>query len=82
MASPFLATSEMFTYTGVDPVTGAPTGLHAISKPYSANNAYGQSRPNFCLIPRRHLDDHFVWRQINLSKHFVPNFWSIHKFKY
>ena len=44
MASPFLATSEMFTYTGVDPVTGAPTGLHAISKPYSANNAYGQSR--------------------------------------
>ena len=44
MASPFLATSEMYTYTGVDPVTGAPTGLHAISKPYSANNAYGQSR--------------------------------------
>ncbi|SHN33283.1 Carboxypeptidase regulatory-like domain-containing protein [Duganella sacchari] len=44
MAAPFTSTSEYFTYTGVDQVTGAPTGLHAISKPYSANNAYGQSR--------------------------------------
>lgn len=44
MAAPFTSTSEFFTYTGVDPATGAPTGLHAISKPYSANNAYGQSR--------------------------------------
>jgi outer membrane receptor protein involved in Fe transport len=44
MASPSLNTSEFFTYTGVDPVTGAPTGLHAISKPYSANNAYGVGR--------------------------------------
>ena len=44
MAAPFTSTSELFTYTGVDPVTGAPTGLHQIGKPYSANNAYGQSR--------------------------------------
>jgi len=44
MASPFVATSENFTYTGVDPVTGAPTGLTAISKPYSANNADGRGR--------------------------------------
>ncbi|MDL2353756.1 MAG: TonB-dependent receptor [Pseudomonadota bacterium] len=44
MAAPFTSTSEFFTYSGVDPVTGAPTGLHAIGKPYSANNAYGQSR--------------------------------------
>ncbi len=44
MASPSLNTSEFFTYTGVDPNTGAPTGLHAISKPYSANNAYGVGR--------------------------------------
>ena len=44
MAAPFTSTAEFFTYTGVDPSTGAPTGLHAISKPYSANNAYGQSR--------------------------------------
>lgn len=44
MASPLLSTSEYFTYTGVDPATGAPTGLHAISKPYSANNFYGQGR--------------------------------------
>jgi len=44
MASPLLQTSEYFTYTGVDPATGAPTGLHAISKPYSPNNFYGQGR--------------------------------------
>ncbi|OFA04103.1 TonB-dependent receptor plug domain-containing protein [Duganella sp. HH101] len=45
MAAPFTSTSEFFTYTGVDPATGAPTGLHALgTKPYSANNAYGQSR--------------------------------------
>ncbi|UGQ48081.1 TonB-dependent receptor [Massilia endophytica] len=44
MAAPFTSTSEFFTYTGVDPTTGAPTGLTAISKPYSANNAYGQAR--------------------------------------
>jgi outer membrane receptor protein involved in Fe transport len=44
MAAPFTSTSEFFTYTGVDQATGAPTGLHAIGKPYSANNAYGQSR--------------------------------------
>ncbi len=44
MAAPFTSTSELFTYTGVDPTTGAPTGLHQIGKPYSANNAYGQSR--------------------------------------
>jgi hypothetical protein len=44
MASPLLSTSEFFTYTGVDQTTGAPTGLHAISKPYSANNFYGKGR--------------------------------------
>lgn len=44
MAAPFTSTSQFYTYTGVDPTTGAPTGLHAIGNPYSANNAYGQSR--------------------------------------
>lgn len=44
MASALLRTSQYFTYTGVDPVTGAPTGLHAISNPYSSNNAYGITR--------------------------------------
>lgn len=44
MASPLLRTSQYYTYTGVDPATGAPSGLHAISQPYSANNAYGIGR--------------------------------------
>jgi len=44
MASPLLSTSQFYTYTGVDPATGAPTGLHAISNPYSSNNFYGQGR--------------------------------------
>jgi outer membrane receptor protein involved in Fe transport len=44
MASPLLSTSQFYTYTGVDPATGAPTGLHPISNAYSANNFYGQGR--------------------------------------
>lgn len=33
-----------FVYTGVDPVTGAPTGLTQIADVYSANNEYGQAK--------------------------------------
>lgn len=44
LASPLTITSQYFTYTGVDQSTGAPTGLNAISGPYSANNMYGTAR--------------------------------------
>ncbi|MDT8999085.1 TonB-dependent receptor [Paucibacter sp. APW11] len=44
VASPFARYSNYYTYTGVDPATGAPTGLHAISGKVSANNAFGQER--------------------------------------
>jgi outer membrane receptor for ferrienterochelin and colicin len=43
IATGLLSTSTYYTYTGVDPTTGAPTGLHAISKPFSQNNYYGQT---------------------------------------
>lgn len=39
-----LYTTERFVYTGVDPVTGAPTGLTSLGKPNSANNEYGQAK--------------------------------------
>jgi TonB dependent receptor/TonB-dependent Receptor Plug Domain/Carboxypeptidase regulatory-like domain len=39
-----LNTTQNFVYTGVDPRTGAPTGLTAISPVYSANNEFGQSK--------------------------------------
>ncbi|CAN0498538.1 unnamed protein product, partial [Phaeothamnion confervicola] len=39
-----LFTTQNFVYTGVDPVTGAPTGLTAISGVYSNNNEFGQSK--------------------------------------
>ncbi len=39
-----LSTDKAYTYTGIDPATGAPTGLHAISDTVSANNAFGQSK--------------------------------------
>ncbi|RQO61173.1 TonB-dependent receptor [Paucibacter sp. KBW04] len=32
-----------YTYTGVDPITGLPTGLHAISDKVSINGQFGQS---------------------------------------
>lgn len=39
-----LNTSQYYTYTGVDPVTGAPTGLQQLSGVTSANNEFGQSK--------------------------------------
>lgn len=39
-----LNTREFFVYTGVDPVSGAPTGLTPISGVTSANNEFGQSK--------------------------------------
>lgn len=43
IATGLLSTSTYYTYTGVDPTTGAPTGLHAISKATSVNNYFGQT---------------------------------------
>ena len=40
-ASASLYTQEYFTYTGVDPVTGAPQGKVSIGNVYSPNNEYG-----------------------------------------
>ncbi len=39
-----LFTTQRFVYTGVDPVTGAPTGLTSLGNAYSANNEYGQAK--------------------------------------
>ena len=39
-----LYTTQRFAYTGVDPVTGAPTGLTSLGNPYSSNNEYGQAK--------------------------------------
>jgi hypothetical protein len=37
-------TAQAFAYTGVDPATGAPTGLTQLSEPSSSNNEYGQAK--------------------------------------
>jgi outer membrane receptor protein involved in Fe transport len=37
-------TSQDFTYTGVDPNTGAPLGIVAINTPMSADGEYGQAK--------------------------------------
>ena len=39
-----LFVQQHFVYTGVDPVTGAPTGLTAISPLFSNNNEFGQAK--------------------------------------
>jgi hypothetical protein len=36
--------SQYFTYTGVDPTTGAPTGLTQLTIPLSSNNELGQAK--------------------------------------
>ena len=43
IATGLLSTSTYYTYTGVDPTTGAPTGLVPISKATSVNNYFGQT---------------------------------------
>jgi hypothetical protein len=37
-------TAQAYAYTGVDPATGAPTGLTQLSAPSSSNNEYGQAK--------------------------------------
>jgi len=39
-----LNTTQNFVYTGIDPRTGAPTGLTALSPVFSNNNEFGQSK--------------------------------------
>lgn len=39
-----LNTTQNFAYTGVDPATGAPTGLTPLSPVFSNNNEFGQSK--------------------------------------
>jgi hypothetical protein len=44
---PALNTTEYFTYTGIDPVTGYPTGLTSLGAPVSANSAFGGSTRDY-----------------------------------
>ena len=37
-------TDQFVTYTGIDPVTGVPTGTTSFGPPYSTNNEYGQPK--------------------------------------
>lgn len=56
-------TSEAFVYTGVDPVTGAPTGLTALGPVYSPNNEFGQPRDARSFAPtslKAHYQDAFA----------------------
>ncbi|HEV6965363.1 TonB-dependent receptor [Roseateles sp.] len=43
-ASRSLYTNQYFAYTGIDPVTGLPTGLTQTGPAASANNEYGQAK--------------------------------------
>ena len=43
-AGPSLNTTQYYSYSGVDPVTGAPTGLVSMGPAFSANNEFGQPK--------------------------------------
>lgn len=51
-------TSEAFVYSGVDPATGAPTGLISLGPVYSENNEYGESRDARSFAPTS-LESHY-----------------------
>lgn len=51
-------TETYYTFTGVDPVTGAPTGLELIGGPYSANNEFGQA-PDPRTVAAKDIESHY-----------------------
>lgn len=52
-------TTEYFTYTGVDPATGAPTGTAPLGNgPYSSNNEFGQA-PDPRTVAAANLKSHY-----------------------
>jgi hypothetical protein len=52
-------TREFFAFTGIDPTTGAPTGLTPLGNgPYSANNEFGQA-PDPASVAAKGLKSHY-----------------------
>lgn len=77
-----LNTDRFYTYTGVNPTTGAPLGLNPISNVVSANNEFGQEkRAN--ELASTNLKAHFQ-DEINLGfeKVLTPDFNGGIKFTY
>ena len=77
-----LNTDRFYTYTGVNPTTGAPLGLNPISNVVSANNEFGQEkRAN--ELASTNLKAHFQ-DEINLGfeKALTPDFNGGIKFTY
>ncbi|QSX97582.1 carboxypeptidase regulatory-like domain-containing protein [Janthinobacterium sp. PLB04] len=77
-----LNTDRFYTYTGVNPTTGAPLGLNPISNVVSANNEFGQEkRAN--ELAATNLKAHFQ-DEINLGfeKALTPDFNGGIKFTY
>jgi hypothetical protein len=50
-----LFTRQYYTYTGIDPATGAPTGLQELSGVTSTNNEFGQSKDPR-TVAAQHMD--------------------------
>ena len=77
-----LNTDQFYTYTGVDPVTGAPQGLNAISGVTSANKEFGQEKIANQLSTvglKAHYQDEF---NLGFEKQLTPNFNGGIKFTY
>ncbi|MBC3916631.1 TonB-dependent receptor [Undibacterium sp. CY18W] len=75
-------TDKFYTYTGVDPKTGAPTGLNAISNTVSANNEFGKElTPNelAAVNLKAHYQDEI---NIGFEKALTPDFNGGIKFTY
>lgn len=51
-------TNQAFAYTGVDPVTGAPTGMVALGPVYSGNNEFGEPKDPR-VVAATNLRSHF-----------------------
>ncbi|GHC00571.1 Oar protein [Thermomonas carbonis] len=88
-ASKSLFSEQFYTYTGVDPVTGAPTGLTLIDNPANGrpirylNNEFGVSKNPLTIASQNlepmYQDEYILGFQKQLNEHFSLGVRAIHR---
>lgn len=69
-------TTEFFSFTGIDPTTGVPTGLTALgSGPYSSNNEFGQA-PDPRTVAAKGLKSHYQDEMILGMQQAIGSSWN------
>lgn len=69
-------TTEFFSFTGIDPTTGVPTGLTPLGNgPYSSNNEFGQA-PDPRTVAAKGLKSHYQDEMILGMQQAIGSSWN------